>query len=365
MSTTIKKRDTSGLAKPQPKPLGQSVTSSASNALIRGSAVILPPEACAVGECGVIEKDNVRTYFERMAEHGPHAIQNYALEYVTPDGRLVQTSLKRDLLDGHVKHGLITADMAEKMRQELRNIVKPFDPEDFSANPVQQVRFPAYLTSRSHSGQDQGEATITVAPFVACLSTDSLGKLTHDDEQYVEGFGEPARLGDDLSPAAALIEGRVHVECRFLTWHYVHGPSHSSVCFKTQFAEDSVRKWPSAPTFQSTRGVDDPYDFYDLDHWCSAPSIYRELIPAALAEYWLWDFNANGTRKFEANAWVPNFNLAVKETADGAWSAAKIETFAALSESTLYSEEMRHQPAILVGFEYRVIGWKAKPLSED
>jgi hypothetical protein len=107
-----------------------------------------------------------------------------------------------------------------------------------------------------------------------------------------------------------------------------------------------------------------PYDFYDLDHWCSAPSIHRELIPAALAEYWPWDFNANGTRKFEAKAWVPNFNSAVEEAADGALTGAEIETLASLAESTMYSEEIRHQPAIRVGFEYREIEWKAKPLSE-
>lgn len=363
MSTTIKKRDTSGLAKPQPKPFSQSPTSSVSNALIRGSAVILPPEACAVGQCGVVERDNIRTYFERMAEHGPHAIQNSAYEYVTPDGRLVQTSLKRDLLDGHVEHGLITADMAEKMRQERRNNVKPFDPADFSANPVQQVRFPAYLTPRPQSGQVHDKAKIAVAPFVACLSTDNLGNLTYDDQQRVDSFGKPTRLRDDASPAT--IEGRVHIECRFLTWHYVNAPSQSSMCHKTQFAEHIVRGWPSAPTFQTTRGVDDPHGFYDLDRWCSEPSIHRELIPAALAEYWLRDFNANGTRKFEPQAWVPNFNLAVEEADGGAWTDAGIKTFAALAESTLYSEEMRHQPAIRVGFEYRVIGWKAKPLSED
>jgi hypothetical protein len=192
-----------------------------------------------------------------------------------------------------------------------------------------------------------------------------LGNLIYGDPQRVDSFGKPTRLGDDASPTTAPIEGRVHIEYRFLTWHYANGPSRSIMCLKTQFPEHILRKWPSAPTFQTTRSVDDPDDFYDLDHWCSAPSIYRELIPAALAEYWRWDFNANGTRKFEAQAWVPNFNLAVKETADGAWSDAEIDTFAALAESTLYSEDIRHQPAIRVGFEYRVIGWKAKPLSED
>ena len=362
MSTTMKKRDTSGLAKPQPKPLGQSPTSSLSNALIRGSAVILPPEACAVGECGVYEKNNIRFYFERMAEHGPHAIQNYEYEYVTPDLRLVRTSLKREMLDDDVEHGLITADVAQKMRREMRNNVRPFDPADFSTNPVQQVRFPAYLTQRPQSEQAHDKAKIAVAPFVACLSTDSLGNLTYDDQQRVDSFGKPTRLRDDASPAT--IEGRVHIECRFLTWHYVNAPSQSSMCHKTQFAERIVRGWPSAPTFQTTRGVDDPHGFYDLDRWCSEPSIHRELIPAALAEYWLRDFNANGTRKFEAQAWVPNFTLAFEQTEDGGWADAEIETFASLQKSALYSEDMRHQPEIAVGFEYRVVGWKAKPLSE-
>jgi hypothetical protein len=365
MSTQMKSPDTSSPAMPQPKPLSQSNTPSLSKLPKSGSAVILPPEACAVGQCGVIEKNNVRFYFERLAEHGPHAIQNSAFEYVTPDGRLVQTSLKRDVLDGDVEYGWITAELAEKMRQELRNNVKPFDPADFSTNPVQQVRFPAYLTPRLQSGQDQGKTTIAVAPFVACLSSDSLGNLTYHGEQRVDGFGKPTRLTDDTSPATAPIEGRVHIECRFLTWHYVNAPSQSSMCLKTQFAEHIIRGWPSAPTFQTTRGVDDPQGFYDLDRWCSAPSIHRELIPAALAEYWLWDFNANGTRKFQANAWVPNFNLAVEEAEGGAWTDAGIKTFASLAESSMYSEEIRHQPAIRVGFEYRVIGWKAKPLSED
>jgi hypothetical protein len=113
---------------------------------------------------------------------------------------------------------------------------------------------------------------------------------------------------------------------------------------KSQFAEHIIRKWPSIPPFQATRAVDDPNGFYDLDLWCSAPSIHRELIPAALAEYWLRDFNANGTRKFEAQAWMPNFTLAVEQTEDGAWTDAEIETFASLQEATLCSDMMRHQP---------------------
>lgn len=126
-------------------------------------------------------------------------------------------------MDAHVEKGLLAASEAGKIRQDLRDNVRPFDPTDFFANPLQQVRLPAYLSQLPKAGAPD-TATIEVAPLVACLSTDILGNLANDDAQRVDRVGKHARQEHDSSQATAPIEGSVHIECRFLTWRYVTCP---------------------------------------------------------------------------------------------------------------------------------------------
>lgn len=67
--------DVQNLGTPRPKPTRNHKGVNTINAPIGGSAVIVSPASCAVGECSVIERNGVRTNFHRMAEHGPYAIQ--------------------------------------------------------------------------------------------------------------------------------------------------------------------------------------------------------------------------------------------------------------------------------------------------
>lgn len=235
-----------------------------------------------------------------------------------------------------------------------------FNPANLMAQPIQMVRFPALLLACAPGEQEHENMTsMSVAPFTAILATDCSGNVIHGDEQWVERFGSPCVPQTSVAYSPKYVKGRVHIQCRFLTWCYTDVHSAPLIRPAPNFGSHAVNMWPLAPTFESTLAIKDPDGFYDLDQWLEQPTVNFMSIPATLREHWYNQRNTDGTMVFEPAAIVPNFNIELLTNDQGAWLDAKISSFFSIQSSTGHSAEDRECPLIDLGFEYRVIGWKA------